>query len=67
MANIYLNGELKAISGEQSITKLLEELNIPCLGTAVAVNETVVPRRIHAEHVVREGDRIEIIRAIGGG
>jgi sulfur carrier protein len=67
MTNIYLNGETRSISGEVSITKLLEELNIPCAGTAVALNETVVAGGNHAEQVVREGDRIEIIRAIGGG
>jgi len=31
------------------------------------VNLEVVPRGRHAEHALREGDRVEIIHAVGGG
>ena len=34
---------------------------------AVEVNLEIVPRSQHATRVLREGDRVEIVHAIGGG
>ena len=34
---------------------------------AVEVNEEVVPRSEHGEYCLRDGDRVEIVHAIGGG
>ena len=36
-------------------------------GIAIAVNEEVVPRGEWAGHVLREGDRVFVIRATQGG
>jgi sulfur carrier protein len=33
----------------------------------VEVNREIVPRSVHAQHLLREGDRVEIVHAIGGG
>ena len=34
---------------------------------AVEVNREIVPRSLHAQRTVRDGDRVEIVHAIGGG
>ena len=34
---------------------------------AVEVNGAIVPRSLHAEHALKDGDRIEIVHALGGG
>ena len=34
---------------------------------AVEVNLELVPRRRHAEHVLRDGDRVEVVTLVGGG
>jgi sulfur carrier protein len=34
---------------------------------AVEVNGELVPRSTHARHVLVDGDRVEIVHAIGGG
>jgi thiamine biosynthesis protein ThiS len=34
---------------------------------AVELNRAVVPRALHAEHVVASGDVIEIVHFVGGG
>ncbi|MGH8593813.1 MAG: sulfur carrier protein ThiS, partial [Gammaproteobacteria bacterium] len=34
---------------------------------AVEINGEVVPRSQYNEHPLREGDLVEIVRAIGGG
>ena len=34
---------------------------------AVEVNEEVIPRSEYADHVLGDGDRLEIVHAVGGG
>lgn len=34
---------------------------------AVEINEDIVPRSQHPKFVLNDGDRIEVVRAIGGG
>lgn len=50
-----------------TIAELLQELQISPVGTAVAVNQSVVRRAGHAEFRLSAGDQIEIIRAVQGG
>jgi sulfur carrier protein len=62
-----INGELREIDDGATLAGLLEALKVPAEGTAVAVNDRVVPRAEHASYRVREDDRIEIIVAVAGG
>ena len=34
---------------------------------AVEVNGEIIPRSLHATHALVEGDRVEIVHALGGG
>ena len=34
---------------------------------AVEVNGDIVPRGVHATHLLADGDRVEVVHAIGGG
>lgn len=63
---IRLNGE-NVESHAPTVAQLLQERQISPVGVAVAVNEAVVRRALHASHVLKEGDRVEIIRAVQGG
>lgn len=63
---IRLNGE-NVETQAQTVAGLIEELQFPSQGVAVAVNEIVVPRAQHPFHQLQEGDQIEIIRAVQGG
>ena len=62
-----INGETRELAASATLAGVLAELRIPEKGTAVAVNERVVPKAEHGTHLVREGDRIEIIVAVAGG
>jgi len=66
MKKIKINGKVTSTTAE-TIDALLKELAIPRQGLAVAVNDEIVPRTMHGEHTLNEGDIIEIIRPIGGG
>jgi sulfur carrier protein len=50
-----------------SVTGLLEALNVNPKQVAVALNGEVVRRGQWPETTVREGDAVEIVRAVGGG
>ena len=62
-----INGESRDVGAGTTLERILADLEIPPKGTAVAVNDRVVPRTEHAKYTVREGDRIEIIVAVAGG
>lgn len=64
---IILNGKTHEIAPDTPLAELVERLNLGRQRYAVEVNEEVVPRSQHASLRLREGDRVEIVRAIGGG
>ena len=64
---IELNGEPHVIADDATVAFLIERLALAGRRLAVEVNEEVVPRGRHAEHVLASGDRVEIVHAIGGG
>jgi len=64
---IVLNGEPRAAADGLTVAALLGELELAGRRVAVEVNEDVIPRSAHAGHALRDGDRVEIVHAIGGG
>lgn len=64
---IILNGEERETAGATTIASLLRELNLPPERVAVEVNAEVVPRARHAEYLLQEGDRLEVVTLVGGG
>ena len=65
--HIILNGESHALEGGATIAILVEQLGLVGQRLAVEVNGEIVPRGEHATHVLHEGDKVEVVRAIGGG
>jgi sulfur carrier protein len=64
---ILLNGTPMALSAQISIAVLLQQQDMAERRLAVEVNGTVVPRSQHDTVQLKDGDRVEIIQAIGGG
>ncbi len=64
--HIKLNGE-DFESQAPTVAALLEEMQTPAVGVAVALNGRVVRRAEHAQTPLREGDEVELIRAVQGG
>lgn len=64
---LLVNGEARDCPDGIDVRALVETLGANPEGVAVAVNGEVVPRGRHREHPLREGDRVEVIRAVGGG
>jgi len=64
---ILLNGEQRGLEEALTLGGLIDCLALSGKRLAVEVNEEVVPRSLHAEYCLHEGDRVEIVHAIGGG
>ena len=64
---LTVNGEERDFAEGLTVARLLEIMQVPTKGTAVARNERVVRRDEHGGTRIEEGDRIEIIRAVAGG
>lgn len=64
---LVINGEEKEIQSGNNVEDLLRELDINGRHIAVALNLEVVPRSRYAETRLKEGDKIEIVHAVGGG
>jgi len=64
---VFVNGEPRKLERPATLAGLLEQLEIPVRGVAIEVNLKVVPRARHAEHLLADGDRLEIVSLVGGG
>ena len=64
---VNVNGEVKQLPENCTVTQLLEVMEITGKRIAVEVNEDIVPRSLHETTLLYEGDVVEIVQAIGGG
>jgi len=64
---IFLNGEIRQVEDKLLLTALIKELSLENKRLAVEVNENIVPRSQFDRYVLSAGDKVEIVRAIGGG
>ena len=67
MCEFFLNGEPHRLDAGSSLHDLVATLSLQGQALALAVNRQVVPRRQWAGRPIAPGDRIEVVRAIGGG
>jgi sulfur carrier protein len=67
MINITVNGEPRAVAPDLTAAQLVELLELGGRRLAMEINREILPRSQYAGHALREGDRIEIVQAIGGG
>jgi sulfur carrier protein len=64
---IELNGVPHPIEPDQSLQDLVASLDLAGKALAVAVNREVVPRHLWPQRALQPRDRVDIVRAIGGG
>ena len=64
---IVVNGKPMDVADGLSVEDLLRQLAVKREFTAVAVNREVMPRTGYATARLQEGDRVEIVRPMGGG
>ena len=64
---IELNGQPLEVTTDFTLSTLLLAEGLAERRVAVEVNGEIVPRSLHATHALGEGDRVEIVHALGGG
>lgn len=64
---IELNGVVHQLDEGQNVQQLVVALQLSGKAVAVAVNRQVVPFTLWPQHVLHACDKVEVVRAIGGG
>ncbi len=64
---IQVNGKEKTLDHVLSVAQLLQQLGWAEHRLAVEVNLEIIPKSAHPDCLLKEGDRVEVVHAIGGG
>lgn len=64
---LMVNGERRTVPDGLTVRALVEHLGLGSGPVAVEVNRAIVPRARHAEHMLVQGDEVEIVHFVGGG
>lgn len=64
---IQVNGQPREVAAGTTLADLLKQMKLEPRLVAVEVNLDLVPRTRHAQYVLQEGDRLEIVTLVGGG
>jgi sulfur carrier protein len=67
MTTVTLNGEPRELPTGATVESAVRDLGAGGRGVAVALDGEVVPRAEWATTEVREGQQVEVLRAVQGG
>ena len=67
MINVTVNGAAHRFEQQLAVAELLRELSLAGKKIAVERNGEIVPKSAHAQTLLADGDRLEIVVAVGGG
>ncbi|MFZ6750526.1 sulfur carrier protein ThiS [Undibacterium sp. Ren11W] len=67
MITIVLNGEAYECAQEKTLAQLISALQLDGQAIAVAVNRQIVARSSWIDQILHMQDKVDVVRAIGGG
>ena len=67
MIQVSVNGSTEKFETPVAVSGLLERLALSGCKVAVERNGEIVPRGAHGATLLADGDRLEIVVAVGGG
>ena len=67
MKYLYLNGTKILLDNDINLLTFLETQNLFKKQIAIAINGSVIQKKEYKKIIVREGDKIEVVHAVGGG
>ena len=67
MIALTINGEPRSFEASLTVAQLIEQLALAGKRIALERNGEIVPRARFAEQKLLDGDRLEIVVAVGGG
>jgi len=67
MIQVTVNGAAQRFEQPLAVSALIERMSLAGKKIAVEKNGEIVPRGLHRQTLVENGDRLEIVVAVGGG
>ena len=67
MIQVTVNGAAQRFEQPLPVSALIEKMSLIGKKIAVEKNGEIVPRGLHQQTLVENGDRLEIVVAVGGG
>ncbi|GHD67108.1 sulfur carrier protein ThiS [Jeongeupia chitinilytica] len=67
MIQLSINGEAKAFAAPLTVSGLIATLELTGKRVAIERNGEIVPRSLHAQTQLADGDVLEMVVAVGGG
>lgn len=67
MITFFINGEPREFAEPLTLAELIVALELTGKRIAIEKNGDIVPRSLHAQTLVADGDRLEVVVAVGGG
>ena len=67
MITVSINGTARQLPDAAGVAALIEELGLTGKRIALERNGEIVPRSRFAEQQLADGDKLEIVVAVGGG
>ena len=64
---LIINGETLDAPQLNTVADLARWIDLPNFGSAVELNGNVIRKADHDNTLLKEGDRLEIVRLVGGG
>ncbi|AAZ98080.1 thiamine-biosynthesis protein ThiS [Thiobacillus denitrificans ATCC 25259] len=67
MIELVINGQARSFPEPLTLGRLVDALDLAGKRIAVERNGEIVPRSQHGDTALADGDRLEIVVAVGGG
>lgn len=64
---LIINGAVREAPSLSTLAELASWLDLPAFGSALELNGEVIRQAEHGSTALRDGDRLEIVRLVGGG
>ena len=64
---IKINGKIKSINQDSTLSEVLKNIKIPLNKVAIELNEEIIDKKKISKINLNKNDKIEIVHFIGGG
>jgi sulfur carrier protein len=64
---LTVNGKNKELPDNSTLNNLLQQISQENERIAIEINAEIIPKSNYAEFLLKNGDKVEIIKAVGGG
>jgi sulfur carrier protein len=67
MISVSINGKQESLQNGITVAELIQQINLTGKRIAMELNGEIVPRSQFSDRTLKQGDKLEIIVAVGGG